>query len=372
VTEGGFSIKKTPFHSIHKKLGARLIDFAGWEMPVQYSGIIDEHNCVRSQVGVFDVSHMGKIEIRGKKALQLIQRLTSNDVSRLKNDQIQYSLMCYPYGGIVDDITVYKIEDERLMLCVNAINADKDLDWIKSNNKENAEVINVAEELCQLAIQGKKSEEVLQRLSDIKLSSIRYFWFKRGRIDGVESIISRTGYTGEDGFEIYFNHKKAQKIWDAIFNAGEEFGIKPAGLGARDTLRIEMKYPLYGNDIDSQTTPFDASLDWVVKLNKEDFIGKEVLLKQKEKGVDRKLIGFEAIERGIPRSSNSLYHKNIKVGNVTSGTMSPSLKKPIGIGYVSIVYSDIGTALDIAIRDKRVKAKIVKTPFYSSRVERIH
>lgn len=341
-------------------------------MPVQYSGIIEEHNCVRSNVGVFDVSHMGRIEIRGPTALQLIQRLTSNDVSKLNRNQIQYSLMCYPHGGIVDDITVYKIEDDRLMLCVNAINTDKDLDWIKSNNKENADVIDLGKELCQLSIQGKRADEVLQRLSDIELSSIRYFWFKRGTIDGVESIISRTGYTGEDGFEIYFNPEEALQIWEAIFNAGEEFGIKPAGLGARDTLRIEMKYSLYGNDIDSKTTPFEAGLDWVVKLHKKDFIGKEVLLKQKAKGVDRKLIGFETIDRGIPRSKNSLYYRNLKVGNVTSGTMSPSLKKPIGIGYVNILYSDIGTSLDIEIRGKRVKAKIVWTPFYSTEVKRIH
>ena len=365
-------LKKTPLNSVHKRLGAKLIGFAGWEMPLQFSGIIDEHLSVRSSAGVFDVSHMGRIEIRGEKAASLVQRLTTNDVAKMGNGQVHYSLLCYPDGGIVDDITVYKIEDDRFMLCANAVNKDKDFSWIRENNKEKADIIDTSDESCQLAVQGEKAEEVLQKLSDTKLSSLGYFCFGTVKIDGVEAIVSRTGYTGEDGFEIYFSHSKAEKIWDAVFEAGERFNIKPVGLGARDTLRIEMKYLLYGNDIDSKTTPLEAGVGWAVKLGKGDFIGKEVLLRQKEKGVTKKLIGFELIDRGIPRSGYPLYDKDVKVGTVTSGIMSPSLKKPVGMGYLDIGYSNIDTVFDVEIRGKRVKAKVVQTPFYKSRVKAGH
>lgn len=341
-------------------------------MPVQYSGVIDEHKCVRNNVGLFDISHMGRIEIRGDSAESFLQRLTTNDLSKLETNQVQYSLFCYPDGGIVDDITVYRLGDNRFMVCVNAVNREKNLDWIGDNNREKADIVDLSGELCQLAIQGKNAEEVMQKISDIDLSSIKYFWFKRGEVDGVQTVISRTGYTGEDGFELYFNSEKAVKIWNAIFNAGEKFGIRPIGLGARDTLRLEMKYLLYGNDIDSQTTPLEADIGWVVRLNKKDFIGKEALFKQKEKGIDKKLIGFEAIERGIPRSKYPLYYQDKEIGFVTSGTMSPSLNRPIGMGYIKAQYSDVGTVIDIRIRERRIKARIVSTPFYSAHVKKSH
>jgi len=360
-------LKKTPFNRIHRGLDAKLIGFAGWEMPVQYSGVIDEHLCIRSNVGVFDVSHMGRIEISGKEAAFFIQRLATNDITKITAGQAQYSLLCYPDGGIVDDILVYKIDDRRFLLCVNASNREKDLDWIKENNRGQADVADRSEELCQLAVQGQNTEKVLQKLCDTELSSIKYFWFKTGRIDGVEAVLSRTGYTGEDGFEIYFSPAEAERIWNAVFDAGKEYGIKPAGLGARDTLRLEMKYPLYGNDIDANTTPFEAGLDWAVKLNKGDFIGKEVLVKQKEDGIEKRLVGFEAIERGIPRAGYPLYDRDKNIGVVTSGVMSPSLKKPIGTGYVPKDYSKTDTVFDVVIREKRIKAKVVPTPFYQKR-----
>ncbi len=361
-------LKRTALYDAHKKLGAKIVDFSGWEMPVQYSAIMDEHRAVRNSAGIFDVSHMGEIEVRGIDAVKTLQLLTVNDVSRLNDDECQYSMMCYPDGGIVDDIIVYRLSGEKFMLCVNASNADKDYRWIMENlgAGQAVEAENISDTISQIAIQGKNSEAILGKISDADLPLIKYYCFKRCKVDKVDAIVSRTGYTGEDGFEVYMKNEYAVRIWDRLLETGKEYGIKPVGLGARDILRLEMKYPLYGNDISEKTTPLNAGLEWVVKFDKGDFIGKKSLLEQKEKGVNRKLIGFEMIDRGIPRSHYAIFKGGSRIGDVTSGTMSPSLNKAIGIGYVRTEMSNIGEEIEIDIRGNYPKAKIVKTPFYKT------
>ena len=369
-------LKRTPLYEAHKKLGARIVDFAGWEMPVLYSGIIEEHRAIRNSVGIFDVSHMGEIEITGREAVKLLQFLTVNDVTRLNDNECQYSMMCYPDGGIVDDILVYRLSGERFMLCVNASNADKDYQWIlRSLNTgraegmfRNAEVKNTSENISQISIQGKNSEPLLQKVTGDDLSVIKHNSFVFTNVDGINVLVSRTGYTGEDGFEIYFKNEYAVKIWDRLLEIGKEYDIKPVGLGARDTLRLEMKYPLYGNDISEKTTPLEAGLSWVTKFDKGNFMGRESLLKQKEGGLKKKLIGFEMTDKGIPRSHYSIFKGAEQVGEVTSGTMSPSLNKAIGVGYVKTEISDIGNEIEIDIRGNHQKAKIVSTPFYKRNV----
>ena len=369
-------LKRTPLYEAHKKLGARIVDFAGWEMPVLYSGIIEEHRAIRNSVGIFDVSHMGEIEITGREAVKLLQFLTVNDVTRLNDNECQYSMMCYPDGGIVDDILVYRLSGERFMLCVNASNADKDYQWIlRSLNTgraegmfRNAEVKNTSENISQISIQGKNSEPLLQKVTGDDLSVIKHNSFVFTNVDGINVLVSRTGYTGEDGFEIYFKNEYAVKIWDRLLEIGKEYDIKPVGLGARDTLRLEMKYPLYGNDISEKTTPLEAGLSWVTKFDKGNFMGRESLLKQKEGGLKKKLIGFEMTDKGIPRSHYSIFKGAEQVGEVTSGTMSPSLNKAIGVGYVKTEISDIGNEIEIDIRGNHQKAKIVSTPFYKRKV----
>lgn len=365
-------LKRTPLYEVHKKLGARMVDFAGWEMPVQYSGIMDEHRAVRSSAGIFDVSHMGEIRIKGKGAFNLLQFLTVNDVSKLKDNECQYSMMCYPDGGIVDDLLVYRLSEKEFMLCVNASNAEKDYHWIIKNLTAGksgtafteVEVENISDSTGQISIQGKNAEAILQRISDADLSELKFYCVERLNIDRVNVLVSRTGYTGEDGFEIYIRNEDAIRIWNALSEAGKDYNMKPVGLGARDTLRLEMKYPLYGNDINEKTTPLEACVGWVVRLDKGDFVGRETLKKQNGKGVTRKLIGFEMTDKGIPRPHYQIFKESQLIGEVTSGTMSPSLNKAIGIGYVKAEMSGIGEEIKIKIRENYQKAVIISTPFY--------
>mgnify|MGYP003814542719 CR=1 FL=1 len=342
-----------------------MVEFAGFEMPIEYTGIMEEHLTVRNKVGVFDVSHMGEFWIKGPKAFDLIQEITTNDISKLQPGQAQYS--CFPNGkgGIVDDLLVYYYEPQKYMLVVNAANIDKDWNWVVSNNKAGAELENSSDRISQLAIQGPLATRVLQKLTDVNLSVIKYYTFVTGRFAGIDDvIISATGYTGSGGFELYFANEYAEKIWNAIFEAGKDEGIKPIGLGARDTLRLEMGYCLYGNDIDDTTSPIEAGLGWITKFNKDNFTDKKLLLMQKEEGVSRQLRGFEMVDRGIPRHGYELCDKNGNpIGTVTSGTMSPILNKGIGMGYIKKEYAAFGTDIYVKIRAKMVRAKVVKIPF---------
>lgn len=361
------SVKQTAFHDIHVKLGARMVEFAGFRMPLEYTGVTDEHVTVRTGVGVFDVSHMGEIWVRGPYALDLIQRITTNDASVLIPGKVQYSCMPNGRGGIVDDLLVYCFNGQTYLLVVNAANIEKDWNWIVQQNSMGAVLENASDNISQLAVQGPKAAEILQELTPVNLSEIKYYTFTTGEIAGVpEVIISATGYTGAGGFELYFPNAFAEKIWNAVFEAGKKAGIKPAGLAARDTLRLEMGYCLYGNDIDDTTSPIEAGLGWITKFTEgKNFIDKELLLQQKQNGVTRKLVGFEMIERGIPRQHYAIADASgNKVGEVTSGTMSPMLKKGIGMGYVKTELSTPGTEISIIIREKPVKAVVVKPPFF--------
>nr|WP_320021281.1 glycine cleavage system aminomethyltransferase GcvT [uncultured Draconibacterium sp.] len=360
-------MKTTAFNSIHKKLGAKLVEFAGYEMPIEYSGIKDEHMTVRESVGVFDVSHMGEFWVKGPKALDLVAKITSNDPRFLTLGQAQYS--CFPNGkgGIVDDLLVYYYESEKYMLVVNAANIEKDWNWVVQQNVEiGAELENASDEISQLAIQGPKATEILQKLTDVNLSEVKFYTFVTGKFAGVdEVIISATGYTGAGGFELYFRNDVAEQIWEAIFEAGAEAGIKPIGLAARDTLRLEMGYCLYGNDIDDTTSPLEAGLGWITKFNNgRKFIDREFLTMQKNEGLTRRLRGFVLTGRGIPRHGYELVNSEGEtIGNVTSGTMSPVLNKGIGMGYVAKEYSAFGTSIFVKIRNKVIPAEIVKFPF---------
>lgn len=360
-------MKTTVFLETHKALGAKIVEFAGFMMPVEYSGINDEHLAVRSNVGVFDVSHMGEIWVKGPKALSLIQKVTSNDASKLTIGKAQYSCLPNGKGGIVDDILVYKYEEEKYLLVVNASNIEKDWNWINQNNTVEAELENASDKISQLAIQGPNATKVLQKLTDVNLSTIPYYSFVTGKFAGVSDvIISNTGYTGAGGFEIYFFNADGKKIWDAIFEAGNEFGIKPIGLAARDTLRLEMGYCLYGNDIDDTTSPIEAGLGWITKFTDgKDFIDREYNLNLKTNGTQRRLVGFEMIDKAIPRHGYDIVNeKGENIGVVTSGTMSPSLKIGIGLGYVKTGFDTLGSEIYISIRNKNIKAKVVKLPFY--------
>jgi len=356
-------MKKTPLNDVHRELGAKLIDFGGWEMPVQYAGIIEEHETVREKCGIFDVSHMGEIRVKGPEALNNVQRLVANDVERLEEGQILYSPMCYPDGGIVDDLLVYKIKDDEYLLVVNASNTEKDWEWIKENSLDNVELENQSNEYGQLAVQGPEAKNIINKLSDIDLDSMKYYCFACGEVAGKEVILSRTGYTGELGYEIYLQKEDAVEVWNKIMEVGKEYGLAPIGLGARDTLRLEMKYCLYGNDISKDTHPLEAGIGWTVSLDKEDFIGKDALVKHEEEGYDRKLVGFKLLGRGIPRHGYKVEHEGEEIGEVTSGSFSPSLKENIGLAYVKKELAEIGQEIEIVIRKKAVKAEIVKTPF---------
>lgn len=357
-------LKRTPFFEKHVANQGKMVEFAGYEMPVQFQGIIAEHNRVRTTIGVFDVAHMGRVEIRGKDRFTFVNRITTNDVNTLAPFQAQYSVFCYPDGGIVDDLVVYNLPD-YLLLVINGANNEKDTNWILEHKQGDVTIENKTKEIAQLAIQGPKAEMVMQKITDINLSEIKFYWAAQAKVAGVDMLVSRTGYTGEDGFEIYFDTKLASMIWDAIFSAGKEFDIAPIGLGARDTLRLEMKYCLYGNDIDKTTNPLEAGLSFVTKLDKPDgFIGSEVLQQIKAKGISRKLIGFEMKGKEIPRPHYEIFKDGQKIGFVTSGTSSPSLKKGIGLGYVKTELSNVGQEIQVDIRGVKAPAIVVKTPFY--------
>lgn len=358
-------MKKTKFYNLHEKSGAKIVEFAGYLMPIQYSSIIAEHKAVRQSVGVFDVSHMGEFFIKGEKAYDLVQHVTINDASNLFPGRVQYSAMCYPDGGIVDDLLVYKISQNEFMLVVNAANIEKDFKWIMDNNKFGAAVENHSDNYSLLAIQGPNSKDVVQKICDKNLD-LEYYHFFHAKIAGIEMIVSRTGYTGELGYELYFtgNESNAEKIWNALFEAGKEFNIQPVGLGARDTLRLEVGFCLYGNDIDQTTNPLEAGLGWITKLKKkEDFIGKETLLGVKSNGLKRKLSAMISDEKAFPRHGYDIIDTGKKVGTVTSGTVSPILDKPIALGYLDINYANEGAEVNFKIREREVPAKVVKLPF---------
>lgn len=348
----------------HIALGAKIVPFAGFNMPVQYSGINDEHETVRKGVGVFDVSHMGEFILKGDKALDLIQRISSNDAAKLLDGKIQYTYFPNETGGIIDDLLIYRIDAETYFLVVNASNVEKDWNWIKKHNTEGVEMIDISDKTSLFAVQGPKAAEALQSLTDIELASMGYYTFQKGNFAGVDNVlVSATGYTGAGGFEIYVANEDAQKVWDAIFEAGASFGIKPVGLGARDTLRLEMGFCLYGNDIDDTTSPFEAGLGWVTKFTK-DFVNSDNLKAEKEAGLTKKLVGFEMIDRGIPRHDYEIVDaEGNKIGRVTSGTQSPTLKKSIGLGYVDNAFAKEGTEIYIAIRNQSIKAVVKKPPF---------
>lgn len=356
-------MKRTPFFSIHQKLGAKIVPFAGYEMPVQYAGIIEEHKSVRNNVGVFDVSHMGEFFVKGPNALPFLQKITVNDVSALVPGKAQYTAMCYENGGVVDDLLIYMLAEHSYMVVVNAANIDKDWEWMKSHCPPDVGFENNSDETALLAIQGPKSLATLQKLTKADLSSIQYYHCIQGTLAGVDMIISRTGYTGELGFEIYFDVKHGETIWNSIFDAGREFGIAPIGLGARDTLRLEMGYCLYGNDIDQTTHPLEAGLGWITKLNKGEFIGKPVLEKAKANGVRRKLVGIMLSEKAVPRHGYQIVAGGSNCGTITSGTFSPTLERGIAMGYVDAAHSSVGTALQIDVRGKLFDAAVVSVPF---------
>lgn len=360
-------MKHTPFTKKHESLGAKMVEFAGYLMPISYTGINDEHAAVRRNAGVFDVSHMGEFILKGEHALDLIQRVTSNDAAKLKKGQAQYSSLPNEKGGLVDDLLVYCLEENKsYMLVVNASNIEKDWNWISKYNTQSVEMHNISEKTGLLAIQGPHATRILQPLTDIDILNLKYYTFEKGRFAGVDNVlVSATGYTGSGGVELYFEDKDddAEKIWNAIFEVGEPEGIKPVGLGARDTLRLEMGYCLYGNDIDDNTSPLEAGLGWITKFTK-DFTAKEILAEQKKDGVERKLVGFEMIDKGIPRHGYEIKDQmGALIGVVTSGTQSPSLGKAIGMGYVRTAYSTIDSQIFIKVRDKLLQAKVTKMPF---------
>jgi aminomethyltransferase len=357
-------MKKTKFYSVHEKLDAKIVDFAGYKMPVQYSSIIAEHKAVRNSIGVFDVSHMGEVFIRGEKALDFVQHITVNDASQLTDGRVQYSAMCYPDGGIVDDLLVYRINEKEFMLVVNASNKDKDYNWMKENNKFGVDIVDESDEYSLLAIQGPKSKDALQKICDKNLD-LEYYHFFFAKVAGIDMTVSRTGYTGELGYEIYFkgSEEEAVKVWNALFEAGKEFDIQPVGLGARDSLRLEMGFCLYGNDIDQTTNTLEAGLGWITKLKKPEFIAKDILLKVKAEGLKRKLVPMISDEKAFPRHGYELSVDGKVVGHITSGTVSPVLEKAIALGYVDSEYAQEGNKINFLIRGKEIQSTIVKLPF---------
>ena len=360
-------MKKTPLNEVHRQLGARMVEFGGWDMPVQYRGVIDEHLAVRNAAGLFDVSHMGEVEVRGPGALAFIQELTINDASTLVNGQVQYSAMCYPHGGVVDDVTLYRFDAEHYLFCVNAANTDKDFAWMEEVLEEGdfpgVTLRNVSDDFAQLALQGPAAEAILARLTDVDLSRIAYYHFYEGLVAGTPTIISRTGYTGEDGFELYFAPSAAVTVWNALMEAGAGDDLAPIGLGARDTLRLEKKYALYGHELSPEISPLEAGLGWITKLDKSSFIGRDALLAQKAGGVPRRLVGLALTEAGVPRADYSVFAGERQVGTITSGTLSPSLRVGIALALVEPGSAAIGTPLAVGIRNRRVGAEVVKTPF---------
>ncbi len=357
--------KKTGLYDIHVKLGAQIVNFGGFLMPLKYKSIREEHRRVRNTVGVFDVSHMGEFVVSGEGALEFLNRITTNDVAGLENYQVQYSTMLYEHGGIVDDLLVYRLPD-RFMLVPNAANLDKDFQWISDHSPDGVTLKDVSDETTLLAVQGPNSNQVMQQLTDTDLDRVPYYWCREGTVGGVPGILSRTGYTGEVGWELYVGREYSEQLWNAVMEAGSEFDIEPVGLGARDSLRLEMKYCLYGNDINQDTNPLEAGLGWVIRQNKGDFIGRESIVRMKEEGVQRRLVAFELKEKGFPRPHYPILKDGETVGEVTSGTMSPSLDKGIGLGYVARPHTKAGTEITIQIRGKDVPAVIIKPPFYKN------
>jgi aminomethyltransferase len=355
------SLKKTPLNQLEKDLGGRMVDFGGWELPVQFSGILEEHEAVRTDVGLFDVSHMGEITVRGPQAQELLQRATCNDVTKLKDGVAHYNGLLYPAGTFVDDILIYQIAPDDYFVVVNASNTDKDFEWLqKSADGLDVDVQNVSGDYAQLAVQGPNAERLLQTMTDLQLADIKYYRFAQGSVDGAPAIVSRTGYTGEDGFEVYVSPEHAPRIMKKLVDGG----AKPCGLGARDTLRLEAKMALYGNDIDDTTTPIEADLGWIVKLEKGEFAGRDVLQREKTEGPRRKLVGFEMIDRGIARHGYPIVDGTEEIGVVTSGTHSPTLKKAIGLAYLPLDKSAQGSEFSVLIRGKETRARVVPTPFY--------
>jgi len=361
------NLKKTPLNKVHRELGGKMVDFGGWDMPVQYSGVIAEHLATRTRAGLFDVSHMGEFYVEGADAIAFVDRLTTNDVTKLVDGQAHYSALTYKNGCVVDDLLVYRFDQDKLLLVVNAGTTDKDWDWITSHTKEeNITLTNASADYCQIAVQGPDAIEIAQKLTDVRLDEIKYYHFTVGTFDGVDAIISRTGYTGEDGFEIYANKDYAEQIWNNLLEAGNfsaENGILPCGLAARNTLRLESAMSLYGHEISDEITPLEANLGWICKL-KTDFLGRDALVKQKEEGLKRKLVGFEMTDKGIARDGFDVYIDDKKVGYVTSGSPAPYLKKNIGLAFVPIELANIGQAIKIDVRGKHLSAEIVPTPFY--------
>lgn len=357
-------LKRTPLNEVHRASGAKMVDFGGWDMPVQYSGLVDEHHTVRNAVGLFDVSHMGEIEVRGPEAAKLVDFVTTNSVAKLKLGQAQYSGLLYEHGGFVDDILVHKVADDSFFICVNASNQDKDFGHIVAHNSFECEVEFASGKYAQLAIQGPKALETAQQLTETPLAAIQYYWFVDGTFAGVPARIARTGYTGEDGFEIYVDPEHAVATWNAIMAAGKACGIKPAGLGARNTLRLESKMALYGHEIGASISPLEADLAWIVKFEKGDFVGRDALLKQRDAGLTRKLVGFEMRGRGIGRDGYEALLAGQPAGWVTSGSPSPTLQKNIGLCYLPIAHAKPGEKIEIVVRNQAVEAETVPTPFY--------
>jgi aminomethyltransferase len=362
-------LKQTPLNNAHRQLGARMVDFGGWDMPVQYpAGTIEEHLRTRNHAGLFDVSHMGEVDVRGADAIAFVNRIASNDVSKLVDGQAHYSALTTPQGTVVDDLVIYRFAADHLLLVVNASTTEKDWEWITSHHAgESVELKNVSADYCQLALQGPDAQTILQKLTDVPLAEIKYYHFTPGRVDGIDGIVSRTGYTGEDGFEIYAPADRAEQLWNKILDAGDTgspTGVLPCGLAARNTLRLEAGMALYGNDIDDTTTLLEANLGWICKLDKGDFTGREALAQQKQEGLKRKLVGFEVTERGIARDHQDVVINGERVGQVTSGSPAPFLKKNIGLAYVPFEFANVGQQIQIDVRGKLVGAQIVKTPFY--------
>jgi aminomethyltransferase len=369
VTAVAPELKRTPLNAVHRSMGGRMVDFGGWDMPVQYpAGTVEEHLRTRNHAGLFDVSHMGEIDVRGPEAIALVNYLTSNDASKLIDGQAQYSALTTPEGTVVDDLLVYRFAGDHLLLVVNAGTTAKDWEWITSHKRdESAKLKNVSSDYCQLALQGPDALGILQRLTDLPLAEIKYYHFTEGRVDGVAAIVSRTGYTGEDGFEVYAAADKAEQIWNKILDAGNfgsDTGVLPCGLAARNTLRLEAGMALYGHEIDDTTTLLEANLGWICKLNKGEFIGRETLAKQKQEGVRRRLVGFEVTERGIARDGQDVLVNGERAGKVTSGSPAPYLKKNIGMAYVPTAFANEGQQIQIDVRGRLVSAQTVKTPFY--------
>jgi aminomethyltransferase len=363
------ALKQTPLNAAHRQLGGRMVDFGGWDMPVQYpAGTVEEHLRTRHHAGLFDVSHMGEIEVRGADAIAFVNRLVSNDVTKLVDGQAQYSALTTPAGTVIDDLLVYRFAEDSLLLVVNASTTEKDWEWIKSHRKdERVELQNVSANYCQIALQGPDALRILQTLTETPLDEIKYYHFREGKVDGIPAIISRTGYTGEDGFEVYAAAERAEHLWNKMLEAGQSDtleGVLPCGLAARNTLRLESAMALYGHEINEETTLLEANLGWICKLNKGDFIGREALAKQKEEGVRRRLVGFEMTERGIARDDQEVLINNQRLGRVTSGSPAPFLKKNIGMAYVPAEFANEDQPIQIDVRGRTVNAKIVKTPFY--------